>query len=483
MFADRRPSRRPTMIIRLILHLISCRASRLGSPMAKVTPSRGPVCKTGAIAMGTRRMAIWFQQIRCLFSVCSRFDLTILAINTLDHFDRALYTFLAPMLAPLFFPGHDPMMQLILAYSVMATSLLTRPIGVWLFSCLLIKTSPRYALNVSLGGIGLFTMCYGFLPSYDQVGIMAPFFLVLMRMIRSIFGAGERSIAKLYLLEDKSAEKAMVAASLYQSASMLGMLMASVTATLWICLWGGAPAWRLSFIMAGLLSLCLLSIRSKKSGHEVKAASAKTISQAGSWINPLPLIAQQWRTLIPLIITSGLSQFTYLLPFVLLNSLIPLVTQVSFQEMVVLNTGLLMFDFALMMWLGQALRRFAPAQVMLCAASVLMLSLPLLFMILPGAIIETVTAVRLWIVFWGVVFSCPITLYHKQLFHNHPHLYFLCGMGNAVGGALFGKVGITGLLWLWHETHSFLTLGIALSSIAGLCCLYLKKMTSDRPAS
>ncbi len=48
----------------------------------------------------------------------TRQDLSIIIGNGLDHFDTAIYGFIAPFLSKIFFPHNDPVVSLILAYSI-----------------------------------------------------------------------------------------------------------------------------------------------------------------------------------------------------------------------------------------------------------------------------------------------------------------------------------------------------------------------------
>ena len=64
-------------------------------------------------------------------------DISILLGNVLDHFDIALFGFFAPLLGPVFFPAYDPVVQLILTYGLSITSLLSKPIGTYLFGIIL----------------------------------------------------------------------------------------------------------------------------------------------------------------------------------------------------------------------------------------------------------------------------------------------------------------------------------------------------------
>src|SRR3990167_3809689 len=97
-------------------------------------------------------------------------DISLLIGNALDRFDTSLYSFLAPVMAPIFFPGYDPVVQLILAYATSITSLFARPIGTFLFGTLALYCGPLYALSYSLIGVGVATVIIGAIPAYEIVG-------------------------------------------------------------------------------------------------------------------------------------------------------------------------------------------------------------------------------------------------------------------------------------------------------------------------
>ena len=49
--------------------------------------------------------------------------------NLFEHYDSALFGFLSPFLAPLFFPKQEPLTALILTYAMIPLGMLARPIG------------------------------------------------------------------------------------------------------------------------------------------------------------------------------------------------------------------------------------------------------------------------------------------------------------------------------------------------------------------
>src|SRR4029077_17815996 len=93
-------------------------------------------------------------------------DISIFVGNALDRFDTSLYGFLAPIMGPIFFPHHDPVVQLMVIYATSATSLFSRPIGTMLFGMLARRKGPIFALSYSLIGVAFFTVCIGCIPGY-----------------------------------------------------------------------------------------------------------------------------------------------------------------------------------------------------------------------------------------------------------------------------------------------------------------------------
>src|SRR5258706_13406787 len=99
-------------------------------------------------------------------SFFTKLDLSLLLGNALENFDIALYGFLAPVMAPLFFPYNDQIVQLICMYGIASISTVARPVGIFVFCILAKKCGSRYALFYSLYGIAITSIGIGFFPCY-----------------------------------------------------------------------------------------------------------------------------------------------------------------------------------------------------------------------------------------------------------------------------------------------------------------------------
>lgn len=399
-------------------------------------------------------------------------DLSVLIGNALDNFDTSIYGFLAPILAPIFFPDYDPIVQLILAYSVLMISLLSRPLGAFIFGVMARKHGPVYGLSYSLIGVAIATVCTGFLPGYENIGWLSPLTLVLARLGKGIFAAGESTIAKLYLMEDKSDPNALKVSHLYQSSSMLGTILASGAATLviafqpeaWrLCFWLGGITGFLGYFLRRYSSVSTSSSRAPiKGGHRDPVFNFSGLRRRnfvpprndGRGFNSYQLsnLRSLWVNRVNILrvaLGTGFGHITYSIPFIFMNSFIPLITSISLETMMVLNTTLLMFDMIMIPFVGRFLLKFEGAKVMVAASLTLTLTIIPLFSYLPEASLEYVIFVRLWIVFWGVVFLCPLNFWFKSLF-NTPEQYLLVGMGTALGASSIGRLTTPLCLWLWY---------------------------------
>src|SRR5580698_2557203 len=121
--------------------------------------------------------------------------------NLVEWFDFYVYSFCALYFAPAFFPKGDTTTQLLNTAGVFAAGFLMRPIGGWFFGRLADKHGRRMAMMVSV-----FMMCGGslviaVLPTYAQIGALAPALLLVARLFQGLSVGGEYGTAATYMSE------------------------------------------------------------------------------------------------------------------------------------------------------------------------------------------------------------------------------------------------------------------------------------------
>ena len=110
--------------------------------------------------------------------------------TTLEQYDFVIYgTASALIFNKLFFPNISPAAGIIASFSAYAVGFLARPLGGLFFSRYGDRLGRKWVLVATLMLMGGATMAIGLLPTFEQVGLLAPVLLVLCRFFQG-FGAG-----------------------------------------------------------------------------------------------------------------------------------------------------------------------------------------------------------------------------------------------------------------------------------------------------
>lgn len=110
--------------------------------------------------------------------------------NVLEWYDFMVYAYFVPTLKGLFFPTSDPLAALIAAYGVLAVSFVMRPVGALMFGHVGDRLGRKRALELSVILMALPSLLFGFLPTYESIGIAAPNGLLVLRLLFGVFVAG-----------------------------------------------------------------------------------------------------------------------------------------------------------------------------------------------------------------------------------------------------------------------------------------------------
>lgn len=186
--------------------------------------------------------------------------------TALEFMDYQLYSLAAALVfADLFFSDEDPAMAVVAAMATYGVGYVARPVGAFFFARLGDKTGRTKVLFYTILLMGLATTLIGVLPTYSQVGILAPILLVILRIAQG-FGAGaEISGAGVMLAEYAPPKRRGIIASLVALGTNCGTLLASA---LWAVLlvtfneqevidW----AWRIPFIGSAVIMLFAVWVR------------------------------------------------------------------------------------------------------------------------------------------------------------------------------------------------------------------------------
>lgn len=152
--------------------------------------------------------------------------------SVMEWYDFALYGFFAPIIAQLYFPSKISNIALLKTFSVFAVGFFARPFGALLFGYL----SDKYGRTVSLKLTPLLIICptllLSVLPTYHQIGIIAPILLTILRIWQGLCIGGEFANNIIYLCETTLHNRLFFMGSIGSCTGSIGILLASCIATL-----------------------------------------------------------------------------------------------------------------------------------------------------------------------------------------------------------------------------------------------------------
>ena len=185
--------------------------------------------------------------------------------NLLEWYDFGLYGYFAPILGRQFFPSHDPLASLIGAYAGFAVGFAMRPIGGAVLGHVGDRLGRRFVLLLSVTLMGLGTTAIALLPTYAAAGIAAPLLLLTIRLFQGFSVGGEYTGSVAYLVETAPAERRGFAGSMANIGSTAGVLLAAAAAAATVTFASDAQlaswAWRLPFVLGGVLAIGALLLR------------------------------------------------------------------------------------------------------------------------------------------------------------------------------------------------------------------------------
>jgi MHS family proline/betaine transporter-like MFS transporter len=393
--------------------------------------------------------------------------------TTLEWYDFSIYAYLAPTLALLFFPQEDHITSIILAYSVFALGFLVRPIGAILFGHFGDRVGRKKILMCSIVLIASSTSLIGFLPTYNQVGTIAPLLLIALRILQGLSVGGEVIGAGSFVMESTQSERSGFATSLIWASSGIGILLSSVVVTMTTLLvthtemlrWG----WRLPFLLGSVTGLVGYYLRK----NTAESSSFKKM-QANKTIAKFPLLDAIKKFNSEILMTAGLyilsAIITYLI-FVYMPVYASKIIGLPFSQTMAVNTIIMACMIFLVPVFGHYSDRLGRRIILMVSATGLLLfAFPLYSLIAHGNLIDLIIAQSVLAVL-AAGYQGSITRAVLDMFPTNVR-YSAAAFGYNLSYSLFGgtapiiAVYLIGILKFNTAPSLYLILGAFVSLIA-----------------
>ncbi|SIT50999.1 Major facilitator superfamily MFS_1 [Paraburkholderia piptadeniae] len=122
--------------------------------------------------------------------------------SALEYYDFFIYATASALIFPqIFFPKGNATTAIVASLATYGVGYVARPIGAFVLGHLGDTHGRKNVLLWCMFLMGFSTIGVGLLPTYDQVGLLAPVLLVLLRLLQGFAVAGEISGASSMILE------------------------------------------------------------------------------------------------------------------------------------------------------------------------------------------------------------------------------------------------------------------------------------------
>lgn len=315
--------------------------------------------------------------------------------NALEWYDFVLYVQFSTIISNLFFPSDNQFTSLLATFGVFAVGFVMRPIGGILFGILGDKFGRKYALVFSILMMAIPTALIGFLPTYAQVGIIAPISLTIIRLLQGLALGGGFSGCMTFIVEHSPNNQRGIVGSTSMFSLGAGVLLGIVVSLGFSkCLspedfnsWG----WRIPFIVSLGIGMIAFYIRNNidESPVYLKAKEHGNLSKT-----PVKeVLTHHWKDLLVAIAM----YLTTTVPFYSLTAFFSTFLQqhagICLHDALMIN-GLALIGFMAIMpvsgWLSDKYGR--KSVMMYSAAAIAILAYPVFILMLKGGFIYPLIA-------------------------------------------------------------------------------------------
>ena len=221
--------------------------------------------------------------------------------SALEYYDFAIYGTAAALVFPkIFFPEGNDSAATVAAFATFGVAYVARPIGSFLMGHIGDRLGRKKVLIGTLLLMGVSTFLVGCLPTYGQVGMLAPILLVVLRLLQGLSAAGEQAGANSMSFEHAPDDRRGFFTSFTLAGTQGGQILApavflplaAVLSEDQLLTWG----WRIPFWISALVVLVGYIIR-----RRLEETPEFEAEEAGSEVPRMPLkelFADHWPAVV-----------------------------------------------------------------------------------------------------------------------------------------------------------------------------------------
>ncbi|KIE06089.1 hypothetical protein NF27_BK00100 [Candidatus Jidaibacter acanthamoeba] len=346
----------------------------------------------------------------------------------IEYYDIALYGFMAPILVQVFLP-HLPKTTAYFFYFLFEFfASLAQLAGAYFFGKMGDNDGRKNAMYYAMIGTSCTTFIVSVLPSYLSLGIFASFLFFATRLMQGFFLGGEYNGGAIYCLEhEQDHRKHGTVSGLYCALTACGIITASLAAT--AVNHYGSEYFRIAYGVSFLLAMLTFFLR-KSVNETSEFLKAKLISNK-HFIRTSPF-KLDYKNLVSLGIASLLFGILYGIPTRIFNAIIPLVTSISTNLTMIINSAFLVLYMLLLIMFGIIANRFKFKKMMYLTAFLTALLAYPIIMLIESRSLEGIIIAKAIFTCLAAAFISPLHAFAQSLFITEER-YKLISIGYTLG--------------------------------------------------
>jgi MFS family permease len=183
----------------------------------------------------------------------------------IEWYDFYMYGVLAAFFSTQFFPKGNDTAALLASLATFGAGFAVRPFGAAVFGRIGDIVGRKFTFLVTITVMGVSTALVGILPTFAQIGILAPIILVVLRLAQGLALGGEYGGAAIYVAEHSTDRDRGKNTSWIQTTATLGLLLALVVIFIFRTNMSAEDfasfGWRIPFLLSAVLVVLALFIR------------------------------------------------------------------------------------------------------------------------------------------------------------------------------------------------------------------------------
>ena len=201
--------------------------------------------------------------------------------NFLEFYNFIVFAFVNNEIITNFFPSIPPQYKDLVFFLVFFVGYASRLFGAFIMGPIADIYGRKTLLLTSIIMITISSVGIGVMPSYYQIGILAPTLLVILRAIQGLAVSGEETSAAVLLVETIGEQNKGLIGSMILSSAYLGMLFGSLTILIINHIYLPTEifrfAWRLPFLVSAIIAIPILYIRMTTFKNDEKVTSSSRV--------------------------------------------------------------------------------------------------------------------------------------------------------------------------------------------------------------